>query len=168
MRTATYLGRSFSVVTTLGRTRGRAWDLAETYGVSRACRGVHACEIPVLELEASPDARERTTQACREALALDESDVVVLGCAGMADLCAHVSDAIGAPVVDGVAAATVTVQGLVTLGLRTSTVEEFARPPVKAYDGLLAGFGLEANDPAYEPRRVVGEGHLDTVRPRRG
>lgn len=34
MRTATYLGRSFSVVTTLGRTRGRAWDLAHTYGVS--------------------------------------------------------------------------------------------------------------------------------------
>ena len=54
MRAATYLGRSFSVVTTLGRTRGRAWDLASTYGVERACRGVHACEIPVLELETSP------------------------------------------------------------------------------------------------------------------
>ena len=91
MRTATYLGRSFSVVTTLGRTRGRAWDLAETYGVARACRGVHACEIPVLDLETSPDARERITQACREALAVDESDVIVLGCAGMADLCAHIS-----------------------------------------------------------------------------
>src|SRR3978361_821470 len=51
MRTATYLGRSFSVVTTLGRTRGRAWDLAHAYGVASACRGVHACEIPVLELE---------------------------------------------------------------------------------------------------------------------
>ncbi|MEO3939362.1 aspartate/glutamate racemase family protein [Dermatophilaceae bacterium Soc4.6] len=142
MRTATYLGRSFSVVTTLGRTRGRAWDLAETYGVSTACRGVYACEIPVLELETSPDARERITRACREALERDESDVIVLGCAGMADLCAHISEAIGVPVVDGVAAATVTVQGLVTLGLRTSTVEEFAAPPPKTYEGLLAGFGL--------------------------
>jgi len=143
MRTATYLGRSFSVVTTLGRTRGRAWDLAETYGVSTACRGVHACEIPVLELETSPDVRERITRACREALARDESDVIVLGCAGMADLCAHISESSGAPVVDGVAAATVTVQGLVTLGLRTSTVEEFTGPPLKAYEGLLAGFGVE-------------------------
>lgn len=144
MRTAAYLGRSFSVVTTLGRTRGRAWDLAETYGTAKACRGVHACEIPVLELETSPDARERITRSCREALARDESDVIVLGCAGMADLCAHISESIGAPVVDGVAAATVTVQGLVTLGLRTSTVEEFASPPSKAYGGLLAGFGLDA------------------------
>ncbi len=142
MRTATYLGRSFSVVTTLGRTRGRAWDLAERYGVSTACRGVHACEIPVLELETSPGARERITAACREALERDQSDVIVLGCAGMTDLCAHISEAIGAPVVDGVAAATVTVQGLVTMGLRTSTVEEFAGPRVKAYEGLLGDFGL--------------------------
>ena len=142
MRAATYLGRSFSVVTTLGRTRGRAWDLASTYGVERACRGVHACEIPVLELETSPDARERITQACREALALDESDVVVLGCAGMADLCAHISAEIGAPVVDGVAAAVVTVEGLVRLGLRTSKIHEYATPLAKAYTGVLADFAL--------------------------
>jgi allantoin racemase len=141
MRTATYLGRSFSVVTTLGRTRGRAWDLAATYGVRGACAGVHACEIPVLELETSPDARERITQACREALSGDDSDVIVLGCAGMADLCADISAAIGAPVVDGVAAATVMAQGLVTLGLATSKRGEYAAPPPKAYDGMLAGFG---------------------------
>lgn len=143
MRTGAYLGRSFSVVTTLGRTRGRAWDLAETYGVARACRGVHACEIAVLDLETSSDARERIAQACREALALDESDVIVLGCAGMADLCEDISRAIGAPVVDGVAAATVTVEGLVRLGLRTSAVGEYASPPPKAYTGLLAGFALD-------------------------
>ena len=143
MRTAAYLGRSFSVVTTLGRTRGRAWDLAETYGVARACRGVHACEIPVLDLETSPDARERITQACREALALDESDVIVLGCAGMADLCADISRAIGVPVVDGVAAATVTVEGLVRLDLRTSAVGEYAAPLPKAYTGLLSDFTLD-------------------------
>ncbi len=151
MRAATYLGRSFSVVTTLARTRGRAWDLASTYGVERACRGVHACEIPVLELETSPDAQERITQACREALALDESDVIVLGCAGMADLCAHISEAIGAPVVDGVAAAVVTVEGLVRLGLRTSGINEYATPPAKAYTGLLAEFQLGEVPAAQRP-----------------
>ncbi|MEO7060151.1 MAG: aspartate/glutamate racemase family protein [Lapillicoccus sp.] len=156
MRTATYLGRSFSVVTTLGRTRGRAWDLAEAYGTSRSCRGVHACEIPVLDLETSPDARERITQACREALALDESDVIVLGCAGMADLCAHISQEVGAPVVDGVAAAVLTVQSLVTLGLRTSAIQEYASPPPKAYAGLLGGFsvasGVHAGSNGDRPR----------------
>ncbi|HEU4331383.1 MAG TPA: aspartate/glutamate racemase family protein, partial [Lapillicoccus sp.] len=93
-------------------------------------------------LETSPDARERITQACREALALDESDVIVLGCAGMADLCAHISAEIGAPVVDGVAAAVVTVEGLVRLGLQTSAINEYAAPPVKAYSGLLSEFGV--------------------------
>jgi len=69
--------------------------------------------------------------------------VIVLGCAGMADLCEDISRAIGAPVVDGVAAATVTVEGLVRLGLRTSAVGEYASPPPKAYTGLLAGFALD-------------------------
>src|SRR6476661_2964230 len=87
------------------------------------------------------------TQACREALALDESDVIVLGCAGMADLCSHISDAIGAPVIDGVAAAVVTVEGLVRLGLRTSGINEYATPPAKTYTGLLSGFQL-GEDPA--------------------
>ena len=155
MRTATYLGRSFSVVTTLGRTTGRAWDLAHAYGVAGACRGIHACEIPVLELETSPDARERITEACREALSRDGSDVIVLGCAGMADLCAHVSEAIGAPVVDGVAAATVAVQGLVSLGLSTSTVGEYASPPPKRYDGLLSGFGLQPGSTDRDRRRTA-------------
>ena len=43
MHAASFLGRGFSVVTTLGRTTGRAWDLARAYGFGEACRGVHAC-----------------------------------------------------------------------------------------------------------------------------
>ena len=46
------------------------------------------------------------------------------------------------PVIDGVAAATLTVQSLVTLGLRGRTDGEFARPERKQYAGLLAGFTL--------------------------
>ena len=141
MHAASFLGRGFSVVTTLGRTAGRAWDLAEHYGMTRFCLGVHACEIPVLELETDPRARATITQACREALTQDGADAIVLGCAGMADLCAAISQEIGVPVVDGVSAATVLVQSLVTLDLATSTRSEFATPPVKQYTGLLGPFG---------------------------
>ena len=141
MHAASFLGRGFSVVTTLGRTAGRAWDLAEHYGMNRFCLGVHACEIPVLELETDPGARAAITEVCREALARDNSDAIVLGCAGMADLCAAISGELGVPVVDGVAAATVFVQSLVTLELSTSTRNEFATPPVKTFTGLLAPFG---------------------------
>ncbi|MFC6014378.1 aspartate/glutamate racemase family protein [Nocardia lasii] len=141
MQTASHLGRGFSVVTTLGRTVGRAEDLAERYGMQRFCRGIHACELPVLSLETDPDARKIVTEACREAVAKDASDAVVLGCAGMAELCAHIRDEIGVPVIDGVAAATLTVQSLLTLGLRKSGRGEFATPPPKTYTGLLESFG---------------------------
>ncbi len=141
MHTASHLGRGFSVVTTLGRTIGRAADLAEHYGMRRFCRGIHACEIPVLALDTDPDARKIVTEACRAAVAQDGSDAVVLGCAGMADLCAHIRDEIGVPVIDGVAAATLTVQSLLTMGLRKSGRGEFATPPPKTYTGLLESFG---------------------------
>lgn len=141
MHTASHLGRGFSVVTTLGRTIGRAADLAEHYGMQRFCRGIHACEIPVLALDTDPDARKIVTEACRVAVAQDGSDAVVLGCAGMADLCAYIRDEIGVPVIDGVAAATLTVQSLLTMGLRKSGRGEFAPPPPKTYEGLLESFG---------------------------
>jgi allantoin racemase len=133
MHTASHLGRGFSVVTTLARTMGRAADLVEHYGMQRFCLGIHACEIAVLDLDTDPDARKIITEACREALETDGSDTIVLGCAGMADMCAAISAELGVPVIDGVAAATLTVQSLVTLGLRTSTRGEFAAPPAKEY-----------------------------------
>ncbi|GGF97104.1 Asp/Glu racemase [Rhodococcoides trifolii] len=141
MHAASFLGRGFSVVTTLGRTIGRAQDLAEHYGFARQCRGIHACEIPVLELETNPDALKLITEACRQAILDDGSDAIVLGCAGMADLCKHISDEIGVPVVDGVAAATLFVQSLVTLGLQTGKRGEFAAPLPKSYVGALESFG---------------------------
>lgn len=141
MHTAAFLGRGFSIVTTLGRTRGRAWELAARYGMSTSCRNVRACEIPVLELDipGSP-ARELITQECKRAVEDDGAEVLVLGCAGMADLCHRLSAEVGVPVVDGVAAATKTVELLVTLGLQTSTRSEYDRPVPKQYAGLLRDF----------------------------
>src|SRR5690606_40360212 len=48
---ASMVARRFSVVTSLGRTVGRAHELLDRYGFAAACAGVHACEIPVLALE---------------------------------------------------------------------------------------------------------------------
>jgi allantoin racemase len=142
MRAASFLGRGFSVLTTLDRSRGQAWDLAERYGVSRFCRGVHACGIPVLDLDSDPETIKKITVACRLAVGEDGSDVVVLGCAGMTHLCAEISANIDAPVVDGVQAATLMVQSLVTMGLRTGARCEFAPPQPKPYTGLLRAFGV--------------------------
>lgn len=142
MNYASFLGRGFSIVTTLGRTRGRAADLVDRYGMQARCRGIHSCEIPVLELDRDPDARKVILEACFDALEQDDSDVLVLGCAGMADLCQDLSDELGVPVVDGVAAGVTMVQSLVTLGLSTSSRGEFARPLPKNYTGTLTPFSL--------------------------
>jgi allantoin racemase len=141
MHTATLLGRSFSVVTTLSRTVGRTRELAERYGFGTACRGVHACDIPVLELE-DPAARKTVTALCLTALETDGTDSIVLGCAGMADFCASISADLGVPVIDGVAAATKFVESLVALGLRTSARDEYAPPGPKRYTGLLRDFTI--------------------------
>ena len=77
MHTASHLGRGFSVVTTLARTTGRAAELAERYGMERFCRGIHACELPVLDLETDPMALKIVTEACRDAVDRDRSDAVV-------------------------------------------------------------------------------------------
>lgn len=140
MRSAAYLGRGFSVVTTLQRTVGHTYDLARAYGLERQCRGVHATGIPVVELETDPEAYATVLGAARAALDADGSDVIVLGCAGMADLCARLQRDLGVPVVDGVAAATLMARSLVELGLATSTLDEFAPPPEK----VAAGRGVVA------------------------
>ena len=123
MNYASFLGRGFSIVTTLGRTRGRAADLVDRYGMQARCRGIHSCEIPVLELDRDPDARKVILEACFDALEQDDSDVLVLGCAGMADLCQDLSDELGVPVVDGVAAGVT----MVSVVGHPRTVDQFAR-----------------------------------------
>lgn len=139
---ASFVARRFGVVTTLGRTTGRAHELVDRYGFGPACVEVRACEIAVLELDdPASEARRVVADECRAVFAAG-ADAVVLGCAGMADLCHDLSDELGAPVVDGVGAATAFAESLVRLRLRTSTRGEYAAPPRKDFAGLLAPFSL--------------------------
>lgn len=132
MHAASLISGSFSVVTTLERTTGMAWHLAERYGMKRFCRNVRAADVPVLDLEdPTKNARQLIRDECLRALDEDRSEAIVLGCAGMADLCRWLTDEIGAPVVDGVAAGVKLVEALVALGLRTSKRGAWAAPPIK-------------------------------------
>jgi len=141
MHYASLIAPSFSVVTTLQRTCGMAWHLAERYGMQRFCRNVRASDIAVLELEhPHSDARRRIIDECKRALDEDGSEAIVLGCAGMADLCAQISDAINAPVIDGVTAAVKLAESLVALGLSTAKHGDYARPLPKTYSGMLSPF----------------------------
>ena len=143
MHAATLLGRSFSVVTSLSRTVGRAQDLVRHYGFADRCVGVYACDIPVLALDdPSTKAAQVIIEMCRQTVERDDADSIVLGCAGMAELCSYISSEVGVPVIDGVGVATKLVESLVTLGYSTSRRDEFARPLPKAYSGGLSAFEL--------------------------
>lgn len=141
VKSASYLGRSFSIVTSLERTIGRADDLCALYGVTTACAGVWACGLGPLDLDRNPAAYDLVRDRCAGALELDGSDVIVLGCAGMAAWARKLSGDLAVPVVDGVVAGVATVQALITAGLTTSTLREFAPPPAKVFTGQLAHFG---------------------------
>jgi allantoin racemase len=141
MHAASVLAPGFSVVTTLSRTCGMAWHLAERYGMKRFCRNVRATDVAVLDLDQPGSAARRIiVDECRRALDEDGSDAIVLGCAGMVELCAEIEDAIGAPVVEGVTAAVKWVEALVTLRLSTAKRGDYARPLAKRYDGAFARF----------------------------
>lgn len=138
---AAMLATGFSVVTTLSRTCVIAEHLVLQYGFERRCRGIHGTDIAVLELDdPASDAYARILAGAREALALDRSGAIVLGCAGMADLCRRLQKELGVPVVDGVAAAVKMAEGLVALGLGTSKRGDYARPLAKGYTGLAAAY----------------------------
>ncbi|KAB0634499.1 Asp/Glu racemase [Burkholderia stagnalis] len=148
MHAASVLAPGFSVVTTLARTCGMAWHLAERYGMKRFCRNVRATDVAVLELDRPGSAARRIiVDECRRALDEDGADAIVLGCAGMAEFAHEIEREIGAPVVEGVTAAVKWAEALVTLRLATAKRGDYARPLPKRYDGEFARFSPDAAAP---------------------
>lgn len=143
MRMASFISTGFSVVTTLRRTVVIAEHLVQKYGVQSHCRKVRAADIAVLDLEdPATGAYDRILAECRLAIREDHCGSIVLGCAGMADLCARLQHDLGIPVIDGVAAAVCTAEALARLRLSTSKLGDYAYPLKKSFAGTLAPFAL--------------------------
>ena len=139
---ASLIASGFSVVTTMTRTCGIAERLVLRYGFERSCRGIHGTDIPVLALEAcGEETLAQIEAAARAALARDRSEAIVLGCAGMAQLCRTLQQRLGVPVIDGVAAAVKLAEALAALGLQTSKSGDYAPPLSKRWSGWAAGLG---------------------------
>ncbi len=145
MRAATFVATSFSIVTTLERTRIISEHLVRSYGMQNHCRRVRATDVPVLELERSDSkARAIILAECEKAIVEDHSEAIVLGCAGMSNLTTFLQDRLGVPVIDGVAAAVKFAEAVVGMGLRTSKVGDLAYPLPKPYVGKLADYAPSA------------------------
>lgn len=132
MHAASMIATGFSVVTTLDRSVPLIEDLALRYGMERRCRRVRTADIPVLALEEpGGNARQKLLDEITRAVREDRCEAVILGCAGMADLTAWLTEESGVPVIDGVAVAVRMVEALVGAGLSTSKAGAYARPLAK-------------------------------------
>lgn len=132
VKAASMIATSFSVVTTLPRSVPVIEHLIHGYGLSHQCRRVRSAAIPVLALEEpGSNARMKVRDEILRAIEEDRCEAVVLGCAGMADLTAWLSEETGIPVIDGVSVATRMIEALVGAGIKTSKINAYAFPNEK-------------------------------------
>ncbi|WP_407729264.1 aspartate/glutamate racemase family protein [Pseudomonas helleri] len=139
--TAMYVGRAYSVVTTLDRTVPLIEDRLRLSGLWDRCASVRASGLAVLELEESPErALEAIVRQAELAVSEDRAEVICLGCGGMSGLDEQIRQRTGVPVIDGVSAAVTVAESLVRLGLSTSKVRTYAQPRPKVISGWAAKF----------------------------
>lgn len=97
---------TFSVVTTLAVSIPVIEDNLQSYGLAPMCKKVRASDVPVLALEEpGSTAEQQISDEIAHAIAEDNCEAIVLGCAGMAPLAARLANAHKIPVIDGVVAA---------------------------------------------------------------
>ncbi|PND58490.1 Asp/Glu/hydantoin racemase [Mycobacterium sp. ENV421] len=127
------IGRRFSVVTTLARSIAPIEDRLLLAGLAAHCASIRACGLGTAEVDADPAGAVAAIVAEAErAVTLDGADVICLGCAGMSGVTAAITDTLGVPAVDGVAAAVGLAQMLVGLNLSTSKAGVYAAGPDNA------------------------------------
>ncbi|HYP92385.1 MAG TPA: aspartate/glutamate racemase family protein [Mycobacterium sp.] len=123
LQTACLVAHRFVVITLPARTIAHSDRVVRALGLEHRCI-VTAVDVPVAELvDGSTHLLDAFAEAARGA---DHAEAVVLGCAGLADLVGPLSDTLGVPVIDGVAAGVGIAVGLVAMGLNTSRANTFA------------------------------------------
>lgn len=124
---ASMIANKFSVITTLSRSVPGLESNLMRYGLSQKCGRVRATEIPVLKLEeGDPATLDKIRSEIGAAIAQDNAEAIVLGCAGMVGLMTELSEEFGLPVVDGVAAGVTFAEALVANKLSTSKIGAYS------------------------------------------
>lgn len=116
MLTATTLGDRFGVVAILPASTRRQRRMARQLGLVDRYAGSRAIDMPVTELSDASKTQDRMIEAGRELRDRDAADVLVMGCAGMADYRRPLTEALGIPVVEPTQAAVTMALGTVLRG----------------------------------------------------
>lgn len=132
---ALQLAPRYGVLTTLARAVVQIEDSLRTAGVATNCIGVRAANVPVLMTGEVSLAVDSPLVRQGRALLADGAEAIVLGCAGFAGLASRLSQHLGVPVIDPVAAGVAWADSLARLSLRTSKLRSYADPLPKARPG---------------------------------
>ena len=124
---ASMIANKFSVITPLSRSVPGLENNLLRYGLAQKCACVRATEIPVLKLEeGDPATLDKIRLEIHASINEDKAEAIVLGCAGMADLMAQLSEEFGLPVIEGVSAGVTFAEALVNNSLRTSKIGAYS------------------------------------------
>jgi allantoin racemase len=137
---AALIAYRFAIITLPSRTGIFSDRVLQHAGLEHRC-AVRCIDVGVSDCsEESPALYEALLVEGRRAMAEDHAEAIVLGCAGLEALNEPLRQAMGVPVVEGVAAGVKMAEGLVAMRLATSGAGAWAQPPAEALRsaGLLA------------------------------
>ena len=138
---ASIVSGNFSVITTLSRSINPLKHNLKKYGLFEKCVSISAIEVPVLDLEEiSNDNLDKLNKGIEKTILEDNSEAIILGCAGMSNLAKDLELNHGLPVIEGVSSAVVLIEGLINLQIKTSKIGSYALPREKQYKGFLSKF----------------------------
>lgn len=142
LHVASLLGARVALVTFGPRLVPLYEELVRAYGFSGRVAKVAALPFAPADVYAEP-ARVRAALAtwCRELVAADGAEAIVLAGAALAGLGDDVQREIPVPLVDGVAAAVALAEGLVRLGFPKARAGSFSHPGSRATAGLSSELG---------------------------
>jgi allantoin racemase len=124
MKIASMLGHRFSIISTSIPSVPNHEVQARKYHVDTALASVRA---PGGEQKDKSD-EEKFMACARTAIEEDRAEVIVLGCAGLADLAKRMQEKLGVPVLDGVVCGLIIARGLVQCGISTSKIGRYSGP----------------------------------------
>ena len=132
LHVAAMLGHKFSITTT-GRNRAPTRELhVRLRSVETAYASALVMDMPVLEMDAQPEkAKARILELARHAIEEDGTEVVILGCAGLAGYAEDIERELGIVVLDPSSIGLKVAEAMADLGLTHSKVARFAFPPEK-------------------------------------
>lgn len=131
--TAAMVAARFPVLALPSRTQVHAIRVLHEIGLTHRAD----VEAAVVDLEHEAATLLPISFDCgRRARARDNSEAIVLGCAGLSELVEPLQAELGVPVIDGVLAAVTMAEGMVAAGLCTSSHSTYAHPGAAAFTGV--------------------------------